>query len=115
VHTSHPGHNGTAILASTDNGSPALIASAFKKDGHQPVTILATEGHGYALDASSRLGVAARFIGASAAVQLFPHKHAGHPTHGHHEQGELLVDADGRLWLCTKTGTPGTWRRLAFA
>jgi hypothetical protein len=25
-----------------------------------------------------------------------------------------VVDAHGRLWLCTKNGTPGTWRKVAL-
>lgn len=30
-----------------------------------------------------------------------------------HQRGELIRDTSGNLWLCTSSGTPGTWRKLA--
>src|SRR5205823_661063 len=30
-----------------------------------------------------------------------------------HQQGELVDDQNGDLWLCVETGTPGVWRKLA--
>lgn len=33
----------------------------------------------------------------------------GHPTTGTWYQGQLFADSAGNVWLCTVTGTPGTW------
>ncbi len=30
-----------------------------------------------------------------------------------HERGELIFDTLSNLWLCTRTGTPGTWKKIA--
>jgi hypothetical protein len=38
---------------------------------------------------------------------------SGHPTTGTHSKGELFVDGDGTLFLCTTSGTPGTWVNLS--
>ena len=32
-----------------------------------------------------------------------------------HRDGEIALDLNRDLWLCTKAGTPGTWRRLGGA
>ena len=31
------------------------------------------------------------------------------PTTGAHVVGELVIGHDGKLWVCTAAGTPGTW------
>lgn len=33
------------------------------------------------------------------------------PTTGPHVVGELVIGHDGKLWICTVAGTPGTWVR----
>jgi hypothetical protein len=33
---------------------------------------------------------------------------------GPHEAGELYVDSQGQLFLCTAAGTPGTWMQVAL-
>ena len=37
------------------------------------------------------------------------------PTTGAHVVGELVVGHDGKLWVCTTAGTPGTWTQVASA
>jgi hypothetical protein len=37
---------------------------------------------------------------------------AGPPTSGTHGQGELYVDVNGLLYLCTVAGSPGTWQQI---
>lgn len=32
------------------------------------------------------------------------------PTTGAHVVGELVIGHDGKLWVCTTAGTPGTWK-----
>ncbi|MEJ7655126.1 MAG: hypothetical protein WKH64_18215 [Chloroflexia bacterium] len=36
----------------------------------------------------------------------------GKPTTGAHLIGELFLDRAAALWICTASGTPGTWRRV---
>ena len=37
---------------------------------------------------------------------------AGRPTGGSHVIGEVYVDSKASLFVCTKSGTPGTWRKV---
>jgi hypothetical protein len=64
--------------------------------------------------AVSTTGIGAVLKGGSAAVRLVPQTGEGSPKDGTHQRGELRVDSRGKLWLCTKGGSPGTWRQLAF-
>jgi hypothetical protein len=93
--------NGTAVEAVT-TGSPQAALRA------------TNGGPGPAVVAASASGIGGSFRGLVAAVRLVPQRAAGHPTTGKHQRGELLVDSAGRPWLCTKGGTPGTWRQIAF-
>lgn len=36
----------------------------------------------------------------------------GAPTSGSHQRGEMYVDGAGSLFVCTASGTPGTWRQV---
>ena len=40
---------------------------------------------------------------------------SGHPTTGTHTQNTVCFDEAGGIWLCTVTGTPGTWIQLNAA
>jgi hypothetical protein len=51
-------------------------------------------------------------MGGRAPILLKPSAKKGPPTSGQHERGELMVDAKGDLYLCKKTGTPGTWKLI---
>lgn len=35
---------------------------------------------------------------------------AGAPTSGAYSAGQIYTDSKGALWVCTTSGTPGTWR-----
>jgi hypothetical protein len=74
----------------------------------------ATSATGHGLVAASTEGVGASFNGGSAAVRLVPRSTTGAPTTGEHLRGEIVVDHAGKLWACTKAGTPGTWKQIAF-
>jgi hypothetical protein len=52
------------------------------------------------------------FAGGSAPLSLGPGLSPGAPTIGHHNQGEVYVDFNGAFWICTTTGTPGSWMQL---
>jgi hypothetical protein len=51
-------------------------------------------------------------MGGRAPLLLKPTITKGPPTSGLHEKGELMVDRKGDLYLCKKTGTPGTWKLI---
>ena len=41
---------------------------------------------------------------------------AGHPTTGHHNAGDLHFDwGTPKLWGCTVSGVPGTWKGTVLA
>lgn len=57
------------------------------------------------------------FSGDANAIQLNPQSASGAPTAGDHLKGDVLVDADGVLWLCIADSTadtpPGTWIKVS--
>jgi hypothetical protein len=62
---------------------------------------------------TSGYGVVAQ--GGKAQIVLIPASTAGHPTSGSHSLGELYLDSAGALFLCTASGTPGTWKKVQVA
>ncbi len=57
-------------------------------------------------------GIGVWAMGGRAPLLLKPSSSRGAPAAGRHERGELMVDNKGDLYLCKKTGTPGTWARI---
>ena len=45
-------------------------------------------------------------------MKLVPGDTAGRPS-GAHTKGEIYMDKAGALFVCTKGGTPGTWRKVS--
>ena len=45
-------------------------------------------------------------------MRLVPQSSSGPPTSGFHQRGELLMDANGALFVCKTDGTPGVWRKV---
>src|SRR5205814_8579805 len=60
---------------------------------------------------TSGTGPAIEAQGGRAQLFLQPAATAGPPTTNGHFIGEVFVDSAGVHWLCTATGTPGTWVR----
>jgi hypothetical protein len=58
-------------------------------------------------------GYGGTFRGTRAQVRLSPTARTGKPTTGYHQTGELYLDKTGTLYICTVSGTPGTWRRVS--
>jgi hypothetical protein len=52
------------------------------------------------------------FTGTDTALSLTPTGTSG-PSTTQSLKGDVLVDADGVLWLCIADGTPGTWIRVS--
>jgi hypothetical protein len=71
---------------------------------------------GSAIMAYSGNGTGATFRGGLAPIRLQPATAAGSPTTFNHLAGELYVDANGALWLCTANGDAthvGTFKQVA--
>ena len=95
--------------------APAATVALTNTAATGPALKAENAGWGVGADISSVLGVGVRAKGAKAAILLVPQGRVGPPTANNHRMGELLVDRNGNLWLCTVAGTPGTWRQIAFA
>jgi hypothetical protein len=61
----------------------------------------------------STKGYGGYFQGVKAQLMLKPKGGtAGKPTTGTHAKGEISMDSAATLWVCTRGGTPGTWRKV---
>ena len=52
------------------------------------------------------------FEGGKAQLKLTPKSTTGRPNSGSHQKGELYLDSAATLFVCTRSGTPGTWRKV---
>jgi hypothetical protein len=57
-------------------------------------------------------GYGGTFEGGRAQLKLTPKGTAGRPKSGAHAKGEIYLDSAGTLFVCTKSGTPGTWKKV---
>jgi glucose/arabinose dehydrogenase len=71
---------------------------------------VSTSGSGVRASSKSSYGVQA--AGGKAQLYLVPASTAGKPTTGSHELGELFLDRNGALFVCTTSGSPGTWKTV---
>ena len=44
-------------------------------------------------------------------INILPNANSRRTTGGH-QQGELFLDTTAQLFICTVSGTPGTWRKV---
>lgn len=51
--------------------------------------------------------------GGSGHMWYLPQSSAGAPTTGTYNQGEVMVDLNGHMWICVASGAPGTWYPLS--
>jgi hypothetical protein len=49
--------------------------------------------------------------GSPAATRYAGGTTSGHPTTSTYAVGDWIVTQDGRMWICTTAGTPGTWQQ----
>ena len=66
----------------------------------------------YGLVAYAENGIGINAVGGTAPIQLSIGNTVGAPTSGQHEAGELYLDSNVTLFLCKKSGPPGTWKKL---
>lgn len=113
-----PGYSGVYGLH-TDAGA-GVIGDANAAD---QAGVLGRNGAGHGLRGRGRIGVVGesvsiggyggQFEGGKAQLRLVPRGAAGKPTTGSHLKGEMLLDRNATLWICTVAGTPGTWRKVS--
>jgi hypothetical protein len=73
--------------------------------------VLGRNAEGAGVEArASRYG--GKFDGSRAQLVLVPKTSTGRPTTGTHAKGEIYMDSAGTLFVCTKGGTSGTWRKV---
>ncbi|HZT96165.1 MAG TPA: hypothetical protein VFB34_04945, partial [Chloroflexota bacterium] len=74
--------------------------------------VVGKSGGGTGIRGSSGSGRGGVFQGGTAAVNLQPTKYSGHPKSGTHWKGDLMVDRNGDLYICSANGKPGRWKRV---
>lgn len=53
------------------------------------------------------------FAGSTQASRYVGGTTSGAPASGNYETGDFVVARDGKIWICTAGGSPGTWVDLA--
>jgi hypothetical protein len=64
----------------------------------------------HGVSGTSAKGYGGVFKGGRAPLRLMPGTQAGAPTSGTHYKGELYLDKEAALFICTANGTPGSWK-----
>jgi hypothetical protein len=113
------GGKGIGVLGNTGSGM-ALKGSAItghavfasNRSPRHPSVFASNGGSGNALEGTSNQGYGAELHGGRAPLRLVPGKVSGHPRSGSHQQGELVMDSAGRIYVCVRSGSPGVWREL---
>jgi hypothetical protein len=111
-------NQGVGLLALTSEGTPIKAVVQGGNSAYAPAVYAESTGLGVAVDvvASGYNGLGLRVAGQRAALRLVPQAAEGPPNDGlGHDMGELVVDANGVLYLCVAAGIPGTWRQVALA
>ena len=81
-------------------------------NGSTGVGMLGQSDLGTGVAALGGAGIGVYASGERAPLRLAPSALPGAPASGFHERGELVLDANGDLYLCKASGTPGTWRMI---
>lgn len=90
--------SGSGLEAQNANPSPTVSAANFS--------------NGPAVYAQTTDGIAGIFTSSTgAAIQLFSRPQLGPPTADFWAKGSFIVDFAGNLFVCTTSGTPGSWTK----
>lgn len=95
------------VAAASDTG-PAVTAASTTGPGLTASSL----GNGNGVTAHSSNGYGLQASGGKSQLYLVPAVNAGAPTTGTHKLGELHLDKNGSLFVCTALGTPGTWKQV---
>lgn len=98
----HGSTGGVGVRGSSREGT-----AVYGYSGHLSVPLAPAHIGVYGRSDDGRGGV---FSGTVAQLRLVPSTATTHPTAG--AVGDLFVDASGRLWFCTATGSPAVWKRV---
>jgi len=103
----------SALTGIGPSGTQGLIGQA---DGTTGAGVVGKSIDGFGVVGSSSSGVDL-FAGLSGRLQQALLGHIGPPTatDGTYTQGEQIRDNAGDLFICTATGTPGSWKKMAAA
>lgn len=105
-------HTGTSGYGVVGDGKGANSAGLLGRNTVAGGIGVQGQGNVIGVKGESTKGYGGHFSGAIAQVKLLPHSKAGRPTTGAHQKGELFLDSTAALFVCTASGTPGTWRRV---
>jgi hypothetical protein len=105
-------HTGTSGYGVVGDGKGANSAGLLGRNTVAGGIGVQGQGNVIGVKGESTNGYGGHFSGAIAQVKLLPKSNAGRPTTGAHQQGELFLDKSAALFVCTASGTPGTWRRV---
>lgn len=109
-----PGVQGRSINNDGDGvlgeGKQGVHGKSFTAGGNAVWGQASGEARGVA--GTSPGGYGGFFQGGKAQIRLVPATITGRPRTGTHEIRELFLDKVGTLYICTATGTPGTWKRV---
>ncbi len=100
---------GNAIVAVANN---ATVVQATASSVHSAVHGLSQNG--VAVQGESVSGYGGDFSGGRAPLVLRAATTAGAPATGNHTTGELFVDSTGKLFFCSASGAPGTWKQVSL-
>jgi hypothetical protein len=94
--------SGAGVLGRNSDGS-GTAGVVGDGSGSRGAGVLGRNGSGYG----------GQFEGGKAQLKLLPKEAAvGKPTTGEHTKGEIYMDSEATLFVCTADGTPGTWKRF---
>lgn len=62
---------------------------------------------------ASTAGLPLGLTGATAATRYVGGTTSGAPVSGTFATGDFVIDQSGKAWVCTASGTPGTWAQLS--
>ena len=108
----------TTVLTSSAGRAFVLLGAAGLEgvnstcNGPSGYGVLGFSDTGYGVRGQSNTGYALHATGTNPRIGINGSTYASAPTSGSFVTGDILKDAVDELWLCTVSGTPGTWRRL---
>jgi hypothetical protein len=111
-----PGVQGSSIATGVwGKGRTGVLGSSQDIYGQQTGTGDGVVGEGMGSRGAGVLGrnskgYGGKFEGGTAQLLLVPQGTAGKPK-GLHSKGELYLDSNATLFVCTASGFPGTWRQ----
>jgi hypothetical protein len=76
---------------------------------HDAAHVLSGSNHTGTLSVTQGLGKSQQLTGAVSATNYVGGTASVAPTTGTFAIGDYVVTQDGKLWVCTSAGTPGTW------